>query len=142
MGRTGNSKQSSAACRDNHCKAPLSHSVRIKPTGLICRPTENTHTHTRKHTQMPQNTCVTHGPLWLSFTFPSLHLLSISFHFGFHGLPLTSAHTRTNKTYVHTHTRTHTSTPSSPPFLLPSPPACTHSNGHLSTCCSVHAVPS
>lgn len=71
----GDPKQSSVACRDNHCKAPLSHSQRIKPIGLICRPTEYTHTHT--HIEMPHNTYITHGPLSLSFTFPPLYMLSL-----------------------------------------------------------------
>lgn len=84
VGCAGDSKQSSVACRDNHRKAPLSHSLRIKPTGLICRPTEYTHT----HTEMPHNTYITHGPLSLarSFTLPATYMLSLCFHFGIHSL--------------------------------------------------------
>lgn len=84
VGHTRDSKQSSVACRDNHCKAPLSHSQRIKPTGLICRPTECT------HTQMPHNTYITHGPLSLAvFYFPLL----------MHAFPL--LHTNTHKYTAH-----------------------------------------
>lgn len=48
------------------------------------------------------------------------------------------------RTHAHKYTYTHTHTPPPPPlfhcFLLLSPPAYTHSYGHLSTCCSLHAV--
>lgn len=58
VGCTGNSKQSAVACRDNHCKVPLSHSARIKPTGLNCRPTEDSHTNTHTHKELHRHTDV------------------------------------------------------------------------------------
>lgn len=85
VGSTGNSKQSSVACRDNHCKAPLSHSLRIKPTGLICGPTEYSHTSTNTHTththtdasQHLHNTWTTLALLYFPFLIHAFHFLSL-----------------------------------------------------------------
>lgn len=108
--------------QDNHSAKPLSHSLGIKP-GLIRRPIQNTHT----FTVMPNNTYITHfGPIF--FTWPASYMC-ISFLFSFFLMPFSLWATRTNNTPTF---------PACAPSFLSFP--CAHSNRHLSSWSSVHAV--